>query len=306
MDKKLDLQGMAASAAIILLMIGAASLFHEPEIIFPEIAALCTGVFLTPKVLWKDTGPVKLLALMTISAIFGVGLAALVPSLYLRIVLGGVFTLVCLAISGCALWPMLSACILPALLSITSPVYPVSVFACTLAIVLVKQVAGGFRTVASDREYRSSKLLRRWGEGMLLVLIYALPACLLDRPLLIVPPLFVLFMELYTDEEKLKGREAQVLILGIACCNVGALLAMLLQYRMGGGPLLAGAVIAPVLFLLFHTFDIYLPPMAALSYLPLILPAEALPMYPVFTGMTLLVITLVIRSVRQEGKRQKR
>ena len=304
MDRKKQRCGTAFAAAIILLMIGASVLFHDKEIIFPEIAALATGVFLTPHLLWKDTGPVKFLLLMTASAVFGIGLTMLVPVPLVRVVLGCVFTLVCLTVFRSGLYPMLSACVLPALLNITSVIYPVSVFCCSLAIVLARQWMGklvgdsGFETIESGANYLSREELLPKVMAGLLVLLYSIVPCLLQKPLLIAPPLFVLFFELYTEDKKQAGREFQVLLLAVLCCVTGAVSALLIQHRLAWGPLPAGIFTVAVLFFLMKKFGIYMPPVAALSFLPLILPAERLPLYPVYTGISLTVIVLFVYAKR--------
>ena len=284
---------LAAAAAIILGMIGVSVALQEKEIIFPEIAALCTGVFLTPKLLWKDTGAGKFLGLMTASALVGIALAALIPWVYLRVVLGCAFTLVCLTVFRSGLFPMLSACILPALLSVTTWIYPVSVLGCSLAIVLVKQALGGFQAVATDTDYRSRAVLLPRLTGCLLVLLYALVPCQLGIPPLIAPPLFVLFLELYTEDGKLRRKEWKVCLLAVLSCTLGAGVTLLT-----GGPLTAGVLITAGLLALLRLFGVYLPPVAALCYLPLILPGEKLLTYPVFTGVTLLVMTVFLRWKR--------
>ena len=298
MEKQNRIWNMIGAAAIILGMIGAAVLFQDREIIFPEIAALCTGVFLAPKLPWKDTGLGKFLGLMTLSACLGIFLPTVIPLLWLRVVVGCAFALVCLTLTGSGLWPMLSACILPALMNVTTPVYLFSVAGCSLAIVLVKQVMGGFQQVRSDTDYRSWMVLRPRITGILWLLAYALIPCALGLTPLIAPPLFVLFLELYTENDKQRGREWQICLLGICCCTSGALLTLLLQHQLGGGPLLAGLVITPVVFALLKGFRLYLPPVSALCYLPLILPAEKLMTYPLFTGITLLVMTVFLRYRR--------
>ena len=294
-------RGYLAAGAIILAMIAAAVLLRDKEIIFPEIAALCTGVFLAPKLVWKDTGPGKFLGLMTLSACLGIVLPTVIPAelVVLRLVVGCAFTLVCLTVTGSGLWPMLSACVLPALMNVTAPAYLFSVAACSLAILLVKQALGGFVPVKTDTDYRSWAVLRPRLTGCLWLLVYALVPCALHITPLIAPPLFVLFLELYTEDGKQRGREWRVCLLGVLCCTLGAAAALLFQYHLGGGPLLAGLVITPLLFALLRGFGMYLPPVAALSFLPLILPAAKLPSYPLFTGITLVLMTVFLRIKRR-------
>ena len=310
MDKRQRI-GMALAGLIILGMIGAAALLGEQEIIFPEIAALATGVFLTPKLLWKDTGAGKFLVLMTASAVFGIVLTTVVEiPVYLRLVIGCVFSVVCLTVGRSGLFPMVSACVLPAIQNIQSWVYPVSVFCCALAIVIARQVMGkivgdgGFRAVASDTDYASAAVVRPRIVGLGIVLLYAIIPCVSHTTLLIAPPLFVLFFELFTEPKKQRGREGQVFLLGVLCCSAGAWLTLVLQYHLGS-QLLAGLAITAVLFALLRWFGMYLPPVAALSFLPMILPAGVLPLYPVYTGTTLAVMCVFLRWKRGLLRKKK-
>ena len=311
MDKRRQRISMALAGLIILGMIGVAVLLGEQEIIFPEIAALATGVFLTPQLLWKDTGAWKFLALMTASAVLGILLTTVeeIP-VYLRVVIGCVFSVVCLTVGKSGLFPMLSACVLPAIQNIQSWVYPVSVFCCALAIVLARQVMGrlvgdgGFRVVKTNTDYTSAAVVRPRVVGLCIVLLYAIIPCVSHTTLLIAPPLFVLFLELFTEPKKQRGREGQVFLLGILCCSAGAWLTLLLRHYLGS-QLLAGAAITAVLFALLRWFDMYLPPVAALSFLPIILPAGALPLYPLYTGITLAVMCVFLRWRRGLLRKKK-
>lgn len=307
MERKQEYLGAAFSAVIILAMIVVSLALGETDVIIPEVAALCLGVFLRPKLPWADTGPVKLLLLMTASAVFGLGLAQFVPLLFLRVVLGCVFSLFCLTIFRSGLYLMLSVCILPALLGITSWIYPVSVFLCTLTVILCRQLLGlfckdgGLRTVETKTDYRSPEVLRQRMQACGILLAYALPACLLERPLMIAPPLFALFFTLYTDDKKMAGKEEKLLFGATLCCVTGAAVVLILQQRFGLDMLAACALIAVAVYVYVRYFELYLPPVAALAFLPLILPAEVLVLYPVYTGLSLILMILFIRKKRQNA-----
>ena len=311
MDKRRQRIGTVLAGIIILGMIGAAVLLAEQEIIFPEIAALATGVLLTPHLLWKDTGAGKFLSLMTVSAVLGILLTTVgdIP-VYLRVVIGCVFSVVCLTVGKSGLFPMVSACVLPAIQNIQSWVYPVSVFCCALAIVIARQVMGkivgddGFRAVKSDLDYSTAAVVKPRVIGLGIVLLYAIIPCVSHTTLLIAPPLFVLFFELFTEPKKQRGREGQVFLLGVLCCSAGAWLTLLLQHHLGS-QLLAGLAITAVLFALLRWFGMYLPPVAALSFLPMILPARMLPLYPVYTGTTLAVMCVFLRWKRGLLRKKK-
>ena len=227
--------------------------------------------------------------------------------MYLRIVIGCTFSLVCLSVGRSGLFPMVSACVLPAIQNIQSWVYPLSVFCCSLAIVLVRQAMGrllgdhGFQAVTTDTRYTSAAVLRPRLTGFVLLLLYSIVPCLLQTPLLIAPPLFVLFLELWTEPSKQAGREGHVFLLGLLCCSFGAGLALLIQHQLGS-PLLAGLIITVILFFLMTRFGMYLPPVAALSFLPMILPRAALPLYPLYTGTTLAIFCLFLRRTRRRSR----
>lgn len=120
------------------LMVGVSERLGEKEIIFPEIAALILGLWIIDKKVWVISRPMVVL-LMTVSALFGVFLVRYSPfPMLANIAISFAFTSFCLSVSRTTLIPIISASMLPVLLSTHSWVYPLSVFAMSLILVCVQ------------------------------------------------------------------------------------------------------------------------------------------------------------------------
>lgn len=62
---------------IIALMVGAAIIFHDQEILFPEIAAIAIGALVSPQLSWK-TSRIRILITIMVAAICGMLIVAYV------------------------------------------------------------------------------------------------------------------------------------------------------------------------------------------------------------------------------------
>lgn len=120
---------------MILLMIGAAELLMEREIIFPEMAALTIGMWIVDKRVWR-VSRIGVVVLMTLGAIAGVCIVRYSPfPLLANLMFAFAFAAICLTLSRATLVPQISACMLPVLLETESWVYPVAVFIMSVIVV---------------------------------------------------------------------------------------------------------------------------------------------------------------------------
>ena len=120
---------------MILLMIGAAELLMEREIIFPEMAALTIGMWIVDKRVWR-VSRIGMVVLMTLGAIAGVCIVRYSPfPLLANLMFAFAFAAICLTLSRATLVPQISACMLPVLLETESWVYPVAVFIMSVIVV---------------------------------------------------------------------------------------------------------------------------------------------------------------------------
>ena len=120
---------------MILLMIGAAELLMEREIIFPEMAALTIGMWIVDKRVWR-VSRIGVVVLMALGAIAGVCIVRYSPfPLLANLMFAFAFAAICLTLSRATLVPQISACMLPVLLETESWVYPVAVFIMSVIVV---------------------------------------------------------------------------------------------------------------------------------------------------------------------------
>lgn len=304
-NKKTALFQYAGAAGIILLMTAVSVFLEDKEIIFPEIAALVTGFFLSKKCPWH-TGSVKFVLLMTLSAVFGTILTAWLPVHEIfKVLLCFCFAAVCLTFSKSDLFPMVSACILPVLMHTTSFIYPLSVFLLTVLIVCLNALF--IKTGVKQKEPLGSVQSQSvwfWLFAGICLFIYGIYPICSGRYLLIAPPLIVMFLELFSNEIKLRGREISVGAVTAVCAGIGAFSRYFLCIVWGQNALISCILTTVLVFLVFYVMNLPFPPAAALAFLPLIIEPELLLWYPLWILVTSGIITagiLILRHVRQTG-----
>lgn len=289
------------SGVLAVLMVAVSELAHEPEIIFPEIIALLIGGLISPKQVWVCGGPM-LVALMTLSALAGLGISAYLPlPLFFQLLLGFLFIAACLILTRTTLAPMISACILPILLHTTSWIYPVSVFAASLIIVLVRALFQKLRYSApADRPEGKPDLrgeLPAWGKLILVFAAAALLPALTGNPYFIAPPLLVTFVECSHFKPVMQKFWKKLIPFTLCTALLGVLARLVLVEALSLPGTLAALVIAGTLFLVIDKTALLFPPVGAIGFLPLILPAQGLWLYPLEVTAGLCVFLLAAHII---------
>lgn len=264
----------------------------EKEIFFPEMLALVSGGWAAARQPWR-AGRLGMWLLMSGSALTGVLLVRYFPGpVFSKASLAFALAGLCLYLTGSTLYPMLSACILPILLGVESPVYPLSVSLMTGLLVLGQwgMEKAGLRQanppVRQERFTRKAFLCSVcfWGRLLLVFLPLSFIVLALGAPLFIAPPLLVAFTELADPAGRLRQNPGKTLFLLIAAGTVGTglrLAALYLELPVFIPALLAAAG----MLLLFRLTRFILPPAGAMALLPMLLDPSVLPLYPLQTGM---------------------
>lgn len=284
------------SGLLSLLMVCIAELLGEKEIIFPEITALVIGAWISPRQPWR-VSKMQLVALMTVSAVAGVCIVRYLPvPLFVQAGIAFLFVGVSLLLCRSTLAPMLSACILPILLRTTSWIYPASVCGATLLIAVGRWLMERRGMVelppaAAETPLRG-RVLHWMGLWGLYLALSAIPV-LTGRLYLMAPPLLVFFVEISNPQSGLRAKKWNVLALVAYAAVLGS----------GSKWLFADVLHLPVTFsalitilLLFVALDrtgLLMPPVGAIAFLPLILPAQGLWHYPLEVCAGVLVFTAV-------------
>ena len=195
MNKKLIVHMLVL--LIVIVMVGAAELLNEKEIIFPEITAIAVGALIAPKMHWKTTR-LRMLACIMLCAIAGVCIVLLVPGpSWFKITLAYGIAEVIFLCSGTSFAPMISAIALPVLLGTESPVYLIAAFLLTAFILClhimlemtgIKEPATKFKPVKVDKQ--------DWRDAVMRLIFVGIAAWLVLRSgnrYIIAPPLLVAF-----------------------------------------------------------------------------------------------------------------
>lgn len=281
---------------MVCLMVGCSLCLNDPEIIFPEITALTIGAWLSPKQVWK-TSSIKLVFLIMIYAIMGVLMVRYLDvSLFMKVVFAFVLCNVGLIISKTTFAPLISACILPILMNTESWIYPLSATIMSMIIVFIQMILQNkgycheyhYEPVSFDYHHELILFLKRF----IVVAVLGFLAIQLDNRLLIAPPLIVAFFELSGNHKKLRSHAPQLYIFTVFMAFVSAYLRYYLTIQ-NHIPLLLIVILATfiLLFCIYH-FQIFFPPIGAITLLPMIIQPNKLLIYPILVaiGFALFII----------------
>ncbi len=281
------------------LMVLFSELLHTPAILFPEILALLTGMWVMPRMPWKvDRRQIPVL--MTVCAVWGAALSRFSP-LPTAMTIGVAFfgAALLLLVVRSTLLPVLSACILPVLLGEQSWVYPVAVLVMTLLLVLGQMLLEKLQLrkpqPAETWHWSGREEALRWPIAIGAVTALTAVGVAMGVPCVAAPPLAVLLSELSFRESPAAPHSLQIWIVTVCCAVAGALSRWLLCIHFGL-PLTVGALAASTMaMVIFHLLRRPFPPSAALALLPLLLPERLISTYPlqilIGTTVCLLVAT---------------
>lgn len=289
-----------SALAMMVAMMALAEFTGETEIIFPEIAALTIGLWISNKHIWQVTD-VQLVSLMTLAAIVGVLIVRYSPlPLVINITIAFVVAGVILTSQRSTLYPLVSALILPVLLHTTSWVYPLSVLAMTVILVVVKKIfeAKGIRNktdyTPSDRPIKSAIVV--WAAMTCSLLSIAAIGYCSTYIYIIIPPLIVSFVEFVNTKAGFRNRPVLTVLLLSVCSLVGSVFQLVGYFYLGLPLAVVAAAILIVVFGLFEWLGKFFAPAGAISLIPLLLPEEVLPYLPleVFVGAVLFIAVAMI------------
>jgi len=284
---------------IVAVMVGAAELFDQNEIIFPEITAIAVGALMAPKLAWK-TNRIRILGLIMVCAVLGVGIVLFVPGpVWVKITLAyGVAEVIYLR-SGTSFAPMISAIALPVLLGTESVIYPVAALVLTILILgchIVLELGG----IKEPIEFSPIRVEQRdWIDAGVRLGVVAVAAWIvlkLDCRFVIAPPLLVAFTEFSKRESGARKMPVKVVAAITLCGLAGVACRYVIHLSLRLPLTLAAVTAAALMILILKKLRAYIPPAGALCILPMLIPAEKVLGYPLqilvgaalFMGMALL------------------
>ena len=184
------------SVIFIVGLLAASQILKHEEIIFPEMLAIVIGLFAADSRPWNITG-IKLLIIMSISSIAGLIISLFMPgSLFIKIAAALITATFIYFVSKTRLTPLISAIVLPVMLSEKSIVYPIAVFIMVLLAVLIaflmeKEALTSKKSHTYSTEDVCTCDHKRWIIQLILLLIYIGILMSLSQTFLFVPPLIV-------------------------------------------------------------------------------------------------------------------
>jgi hypothetical protein len=285
---------------LITLMVAAAEVLGQREIIFPEMAALTIGLWIANEKIWVVT-KWQTIVILTLGASFGVIVDRYSPfPLVIDLALAFCFAAICLMATRATLWPLISACMLPVLIHTESWIYPEAVFvmASLVAIGQLWMEKKGWR-VKTAYAPRSTPL-KNEALKFLKLLAWVLPiialAVFTSNLHFILPPLIVIYVEFSTTTAKLRNRPLEIYFLSILAALIGVVCQLIGHFYLGLPETLVALLITAIMFALFEWWGKLPPPVGAVALIPLILPRESLLWLPlrVAVGVGLLIMFSLI------------
>ena len=114
------------------------------------------------------------------------------------------------------------------------------------------------------------------------------------------PPLLVAFTEFSRPGAAARKRPFRAGVAIVLCALAGTLSRLLLQQALGLPLTLAALLAAAAMIAILRSLGMYVPPAGALAILPMLLPAERLPRYPLQIALgTALFLALAITVFRE-------
>ena len=277
-----SLKRNVAVALFLTLMVAVADASELREIVFPEAAALCVGLWLMPKAVWNVRGW-QIPLYLTAAATIGLALNRWLPACFeIRFAFAFVLVMGLLRLVRCNMYPTVSAAMLPVLINTTSWLYP----ACVLVISTLLAIGRGWLRQEERTEYHPFGGLQLVLLTASVCLPLAVTLCLPNPTLrfLAVPPLVVTMIEFSNRRSGFRERPWTIWGLIVAAATLGTLTSLLFHHRWGLPMAVGTFVTVPLMLLLFRRFKPFAPALA-IAIVPALLPCEALPWFPLLAAL---------------------
>lgn len=286
---------------VIAIMVGTSELLGEKEIIFPEIAAISTGLLIAPHRCWQ-VSRIRILILIAICSLLGLIISIFLPlPLWLKMSTAFIICQFIFIFSKTSFAPMISAAILPVMLGTKSIIYPVAAILLT-ALILLGSILLEKLKFKEYEAYIPQPLPKRKDFYDLILRSLTAVICIafatnFNFGFAVAPPVLVAFTEFSRRSCKARQKPIKSILIIFLCALTGTICRYFLSVQLGL-PLTFSAVTATIIMLaILHLFKMYLPPAGALTTLAMLIPQEKLFLYPIeilagvsaFMGLALLI-----------------
>lgn len=285
---------------IIALMFEAAIIFHDQEILFPEIAAIAIGALVSPQLSWK-TSRIRILITIMVAAICGMLIVAYVhlPVTY-EMVLAYFIGQILLLSSETTFAPMISAIVLPVMLQTRSINYLISAFVFTSLILVVhyffeKKGLVEVKPVVFSSMWNKEKITIMLART-LLAFIGIVLAFRFDFKFAVAPPLLVAFTEFTNPQGKVRKKPMQAILLIFVCALVASYSRYMLAMQLKMSLIIPVCVTSMFVIFMIATTKMYIPPAGAIGILAFLIPEDAVIYYPlhVFVGIAMMMLLALV------------
>lgn len=285
---------------IIALMVEAAIIFHDQEILFPEIAAIAIGALVSPQLSWK-TSRIRILITIMVAAICGMLIVAYVhlPVTY-EMVLAYFIGQILLLSSETTFAPMISAIVLPVMLQTRSINYLISAFVFTSLILVVhyffeKKGLVEVKPVVFSSMWNKEKITIMLART-LLAFIGIVLAFRFDFKFAVAPPLLVAFTEFTNPQGKVRKKPMQAILLIFVCALVASYSRYMLAMQLKMSLIIPVCVTSMFVIFMIATTKMYIPPAGAIGILAFLIPEDAVIYYPlhVFVGIAMMMLLALV------------
>lgn len=294
--------------ATVAVMMTAAQIFNEKEIIFPEITALAIGYMTAPKRSWKVNGK-RMITLITLCAVAGVLIVRYISLTdYMKIIIAFVISQILFMFSGTTFAPLISAIVLPVMMHTTSFIYPVSAFLLTAVIIFFNKLLIKYR-IRENEEYVPAMLNSRNDIidtvlRVICIIFMAYAAIALDFRFAVSPPLLVAFTEFSRPCNKARLKPVKTVLLITGCAFAGSFSRYILNIKCGLPLAIAALTAVLIMLIAVNRTEMYMPPAGAITVLSMIIPKTYVIIYPVqiFTGSVVIMIFSRFLFMKRQDK----
>lgn len=282
---------------LVILMLVAAVVLQQRDILFPEIAGMVMGVLVFPVAHWIKK-PVHLWLAPTLGAFIGTALNDLSLSAETKILLGLVIIVILMHIFRVNFGPTIPATLLPIFLGLHD-----YVFATTTAIFTFVIMLAAFRMRNSEKLPEGPQKFRKKTDTVIITIILGLWIALAfatNLEVIVVPPVFALIFEVFHAE----NFKWKVIPSRLAVLTVTAILSVGVIHLLPGSVIWVGIINVVITLILCKLFKAPVPVAFGVSLMPLIFPAWGSWGFPVGVFVTTGVLMCISAAYRQLRSRQ--
>lgn len=222
---------------IIAIMVGASELLGEKEIIFPEIAAIATGLLIAPHRSWQ-VSRIKILNLIGICSVLGLIISVFMPlPLWLKMSTAFIICQFIFIFSKTSFAPLISAAVLPVMLGTKSIIYPVAAVLLTILIllgsILLEKLKFKEREVYVPQPMPKKKDYFDLILRSLTAVICIAFATNLDFGFAVAPPVLVAFTEFTRRNCKARLKPIKTILIIFLCALTGTICRYFISVQLG-------------------------------------------------------------------------